>query len=52
MQVEIAAVKGALQWVLYTNQILLTDVFRYGNVYVQTATTAGTAHGLLERRSD
>eukprot|EP00752_Nemacystus_decipiens_P008187 g7323.t1 len=39
-QVEIAAVKGALQWVLYTNQILLTDVFRYGNVYVQTATTA------------
>lgn len=44
VQVEIAAVKGALQWVLYTNQILLTDVFRYGNVYVQTATTAGMVH--------
>lgn len=38
---EIAAVKSALQWVLYTNQILLTDVFRYGNVYVQTTKTAG-----------
>lgn len=40
-QVEIAAVKKALQWVLYTNQILLTDVFRYCNVYVQTTKTAG-----------
>ncbi|CAN0057890.1 unnamed protein product, partial [Ectocarpus fasciculatus] len=38
--VEIAAVKAALRWVLYTNQILLTDVFRYSNVYVQTTTTA------------
>ncbi|CAN0388375.1 unnamed protein product, partial [Ectocarpus sp. 12 AP-2014] len=39
-QVEIAAVKAALRWVLYTNQILLTDVFRYSNIYVQTTTTA------------
>lgn len=35
-------VKGALQWALYTNQITLTDVFRYSNIYVQTSLTAGT----------
>ncbi|CAM9758914.1 unnamed protein product [Pylaiella littoralis] len=49
-QVEIAAVKKALQWVLYTNQILLTDVFRYCNVYVQTTKTAGKF--LYTRRPD
>lgn len=48
MKVEIAAVKGALQWVLYTNQIILTDVFRYGNVYVQTDATAGMSPIVLE----
>lgn len=38
-QVDIDVVKGAVRWALYINQITLTDVFRYSNVYVQTSLT-------------
>eukprot|EP00904_Undaria_pinnatifida_P011701 jgi/Undpi1/7661/HiC_scaffold_23.g10134.m1 len=38
-QVDIDVVKGAVRWALYTNQITITDVFRYSNIYVQTSRT-------------
>ena len=41
VQVDIDVVKGAVRWSLYTNQITLTDVFRYSNIYVQTTLTRG-----------